>query len=618
MRWFFLLLISASAVEAQFPLSVPTRPTTFPLNRPTNEGTVSAWGYSGDGQTNVPSGLTGVVQVAGGGAHSLALRYDGTVIAWGGNSRGESSVPSNLSNVVQISAGGYCSLALLSNGTLVGWGDNQFGALSIPQGLTNVVQVRTTGVASYALLADGSVVGWGVFSEVPQFTSPIVQLALTAPANHRAAIYETGNVVQWGSLNFGLTDVPVNLSPVVQVAVGGSFTVALRANGAVVAWGGQGQGPGLTNVPAIATNVVQIAAGMSHSLALASDGCVLAWGSNSDGQTSIPATLSNVVQVAAGSAHSLALVGQPWPALLVERPLGIFVANESSFELSPGLVGSTSNAVSTYFLRNSGRAPLTLSSVAFQGADASHFSVGGLSVSEVQPGQTISFEIAFTPLSGGHKQAALSIESNDPSNNPFTISFGAYGLAQDIDFDGDTLNDAAEYLLRDLGFDWEVAQPTLVSALFDNAATAGLFSSNNVVTNASAFGLYTPTEYAAHFESGRAAGRADVTAAPASFSLFTQAQYDGNRSAGRLDVISDPAGYNLYDDQSIMDLRMGGLMVSKEGSVATVVFQPQTTTDLATQPFTNNGAAITNHFIMPERRAFMRIQAQPTLIPPAP
>ncbi|NBS79612.1 hypothetical protein EBS57_07355, partial [bacterium] len=51
----------------------------------------------------------------------------------------------------------------------------------------------------------------------------------------------------------------------------------------------------------------RLAAGLAHSLAIKADGTVVAWGLNSDGQTSVPANLSGVIQVAAGYYHSLAL-----------------------------------------------------------------------------------------------------------------------------------------------------------------------------------------------------------------------------------------------------------------------------------------------------------------------
>ena len=53
-----------------------------------------------------------VIQVAGGQAHSLALKSDGTVMAWGQNYSGASTVPAGLNGVIQIAAGGYYTLRL--------------------------------------------------------------------------------------------------------------------------------------------------------------------------------------------------------------------------------------------------------------------------------------------------------------------------------------------------------------------------------------------------------------------------------------------------------------------------------------------------------------------------
>src|SRR5437879_3316562 len=70
-----------------------------------SNGTALAWGYNGQGQTAVPSGLSGVIAVAGGDNHSLALKSDGTVVAWGDSYYLQSTVPAGLSNVVGIAAG---------------------------------------------------------------------------------------------------------------------------------------------------------------------------------------------------------------------------------------------------------------------------------------------------------------------------------------------------------------------------------------------------------------------------------------------------------------------------------------------------------------------------------
>ena len=70
----------------------------------------------------------------------------------------------------------------------------------------------------------------------------------------------------------------------------------------------------LIAVPPEATGIVAIAAGKYHILALRADGAIIAWGDNSAGQTSLP-VLTNVIAVAAGGYQSLALVGPPAPRL---------------------------------------------------------------------------------------------------------------------------------------------------------------------------------------------------------------------------------------------------------------------------------------------------------------
>ena len=118
-----------------------------------NDGTVWAWGYNnygqlGDGSTTrrpTPvqvSGLTGVSAIEAGDQHCLALKNDGTVVAWGNNYFGQvgdgtqtnRSTPVQVSGldgvgVVAVAAGGFHSLALKSDGTVVAWGRNLYGEL---------------------------------------------------------------------------------------------------------------------------------------------------------------------------------------------------------------------------------------------------------------------------------------------------------------------------------------------------------------------------------------------------------------------------------------------------------------------------------------------------------
>ncbi len=85
--------------------------------------------------------LVNVIEISGGGLHSLARTCDGDVFAWGLNDNGQlgngtfidSNVPIRAflcdENVIAIAAGGKHSLALLKNHTVFAWGDNADGQL---------------------------------------------------------------------------------------------------------------------------------------------------------------------------------------------------------------------------------------------------------------------------------------------------------------------------------------------------------------------------------------------------------------------------------------------------------------------------------------------------------
>ncbi len=122
-----------------------------------------------------------------------------------------------------------------------------------------------------------------------------------------------GCVAAWGWDAGEQCDVPAALNDAVAVAGGMLHSLALKADGTVLAWGSWSDSDRWADqwvpatVPADLTNVVALAGGFSHSLALRADGKVVGWGSNRHGESSVPAGLGPVVAIAAGGDYSLAL-----------------------------------------------------------------------------------------------------------------------------------------------------------------------------------------------------------------------------------------------------------------------------------------------------------------------
>ena len=145
------------AKESAARLEVQRQPFSLsPAQRPTRAGTVVAWGWNTEFLTNVPAGLSGVVAIAAGGDHTVALKSDGTVVAWGRNDYGQTYVPAGLSGVVAIAAGYDHTAALKSDGTVVAWGRSREGQTTVPTGLSGVVAIAAGGYHTVALVGAGS------------------------------------------------------------------------------------------------------------------------------------------------------------------------------------------------------------------------------------------------------------------------------------------------------------------------------------------------------------------------------------------------------------------------------------------------------------------------------
>jgi len=104
----------------------------------------------------------------------------------------------------------------------------------------------------------------------------------------------------------------------VGIAAGDAHSLAVRADGTVVAWGANSHGQGVA--PAALTTAVAVAAGGQHSLALTEAGGVVAWGAAWNGQCALPAGLTNVIAVAGGKQHTVVLVADAVPVPRLLRP----------------------------------------------------------------------------------------------------------------------------------------------------------------------------------------------------------------------------------------------------------------------------------------------------------
>ncbi len=146
-----------------------------------------------------------------------------------------------------------------------------------------------------------SIVGWG-----SQVVGPIDKVVKVAGGSkYSLGLKPDGSIGAWGSNGSGVCNVPSPNTGFAAVAAGGGQSLGLKADGSVVAWGRNDYGQ--CNVPSPNTGFAAVAAGGGHSLGLKADGSVVAWGSNSSGECNVPTPNTGFVAVAAGSDHSLGL-----------------------------------------------------------------------------------------------------------------------------------------------------------------------------------------------------------------------------------------------------------------------------------------------------------------------
>lgn len=301
--------------------------------------------------------LEGIIQVAAGEFHSVALKKDGTVWTWGCNwygQLGDGTTESRniavqvkglggtgyLNGVIAVAAGGHHTIALKDDGTVWAWGYNDYGQLG------NGSTAQSSTPVQVKRIADEDVYFTGV-------------VKIVAGYDHSVSLRDDGTVWTWGRNHYGqlgdgnggeeqYSDIPVQvrgpvigsyLSGVIDIAAGWVHSVALRNDGSVWSWGrnlyGQlGIGTNTdSNTPVqvvdslgtgMLEGVIYIVAGYQHTISLEDTGTIWTWGKNeygqlgdgSDANSTTPVrvldsdgekSLSGVTKISGGWDHTVAL-----------------------------------------------------------------------------------------------------------------------------------------------------------------------------------------------------------------------------------------------------------------------------------------------------------------------
>lgn len=239
--------------------------------------------------------------LAGGWQHSLAIKTDGSLWGWGWNwfgqlglsSQGTSHQTINVVSRVGTEtgwtdvAGGDAHSLAIRRGALYAFGSDDFGQIGAqhdpitPDNRPTPVlvdsggenpwrQVAAGGEHSLALRTDGSLYAWG--------NNPSGQLGLTRDS----------------AIDYRAFPSLVDAGPWHKVCGGGSFSAGIKADGSLWAWGdnqygqlGQGSKSAFIDHPVrvgSANDWTDLDCGMNHVVAIRSPGSLWSFGSNNNGQ----------------------------------------------------------------------------------------------------------------------------------------------------------------------------------------------------------------------------------------------------------------------------------------------------------------------------------------------